>query len=404
MKPEIVHRKASAGAPPIDIEKGIFCIVLKGKPLDQLEPRLDVYNMPKFDEPGMMMGEIPCLSEMLKSRAPKMRMKGMPPGPPQREEMETYLLLMSGEMLTKFYGEQYAEAQGKMVRNFLGILAQKVTDVRKEKSELIAEASKQMAPYRLNVFCAGVSMNLAKETAEQWNRLHPELSVVLTFGGSVDLIRDCIAGDPCDVLISADETIIRDMMMPEHADGCRIWAGNKMVVIGEGISTENWEEKLLTPDATFKHHNPYGDPGGYRAVMAMLLADMYKPSLTESLMSHPGHIGMEKNTGPFGNMKETAYEFGYYSGAKASGKNFAELPEVMNLSDPGLASTYAKVSFSVDNENTVIAAPISHALTIPKTARHKVEAKEFVKMFLALDKAEAGFLLREGVIGEDPIR
>ena len=247
-------------------------------------------------------------------------------------------------------------------------------------------------------------MKLVKETADKWNALHPELPVIFTPGGSVDLVRDCIAGDPCDLLITADDANIRDMMMPKYADGYRIWAGNKMVVSGEGINSANWEDKLLSVDATFKHHNPYGDPGGYRAVMAMLLADEYKPGLAERLMKHPGHIGMEKNPGPFGNMKEAKYEFGYYSGAKSSGRDFAELPSVMDLSDASLAATYAKVSFAVDDANTVTAAPIFHALTIPKTAAHKGAAKEFAKMFLAIDKAAAGFLPKEGVIGEDPIK
>ena len=405
MKPEIVRREAGAkGMPPIDMEKGMFCVVLKGKPLDRLEPRLDMYNMPKFNEPGMMMGEIPCLSEMNKSRAPRMKFKGMPPPPPAgREQFELYLLRMSGEMLTRYYGEQHVAAQGAMLRNFLGILAQKVTDIRKEKAELAAEAAAQIAPYRLHVFCAGVAMKLVKETAEKWNTLHPELPVVMTPGGSVDLVRDCLAGAPCDVLISADDAIIRTMMIPEHADGYRIWAGNKMVIAGEGITSENWEQKLLDPTATFKHHNPYGDPGGYRAVMTMLLADEYKPGIADRLMNHPGHIGMEKNAGPFGSMKEAKYEFMYYSGAKSFGKNFAELPAVMDLSDPALAYIYAKVGFSVDDDNTVIATPIAHALAIPKTAIHKKAAKEFAEMFLAIDKAEAGFLPREGLYGHDPV-
>jgi len=46
IKPEIMTRKADdRGMPPIDLEKGMFCVVLKGKPLSQLEPRLDTYNM-----------------------------------------------------------------------------------------------------------------------------------------------------------------------------------------------------------------------------------------------------------------------------------------------------------------------------------------------------------------------
>ncbi len=405
MGPEIIFRKAGTpGLPPIDLEKGLFCVVLKGKPLDQLDTRLDIYNMPKFAEPGMMMGEIPCLSEMRKSGAPKMRFKGPPPGAPKTKEFDLYMLRMSGEMVTRFYGEEHSKAQGIMLRNFLGILAQKVTDVRREKADAVAALERELAPYRLNILCAGVSLKLVHETAEEWNRIHPELPAIVTPGGSVDLIRDCISGEPCDLLISADDAIIRSMMMPEYTDGYRIWAGNKMVVCGEGIATGNWEEKLLAADATFKHHNPYGDPGGYRAVMAMLLADYFKPGLTDRLMNHPGHIGMEKDPGPFGNLQPAKYEFMYYSGATMWGRDFAELPAIMDLSDPAMAEEYARVSFAVDEENRVTATPISHALTIPKRAFHKEAAQEFAGMFLAIDKEARGFLPREGIVGEDPIK
>jgi ribosomal protein L10 len=42
------------------------------------------------------------------------------------------MLEASGEMLVKFYNEKVAQAQGVMLRNFLGLLTQKVTDVRQE--------------------------------------------------------------------------------------------------------------------------------------------------------------------------------------------------------------------------------------------------------------------------------
>jgi ABC-type molybdate transport system substrate-binding protein len=76
----------------------------------------------------------------------------------------------------------------------------------------------------------------------------------------------------------------------------------------------------------------------------------------------------------------------------------------MDLSDPALADKYSKVNFAVDNKNIVTATPINHALTIPKAALHKEAAKEFAKMFLKIDKEPEGFLCREGIVGEDPIK
>ncbi|MCL1803006.1 MAG: substrate-binding domain-containing protein [Eubacteriaceae bacterium] len=245
----------------------------------------------------------------------------------------------------------------------------------------------------LKIFCAGVSYALVKGLEEKWNALYPDLPAIATPGGSVDLIRKCIAGEDCDVLISADDTIIRSMLVPQYANSCTVWAGNKMVVAGEGITSENWEEKLLSPNATFKHSNPYGDPGGYRAVMAILLADEYKPGLTDKLMNHPGHIGMQKDPDP-ALAQDAQYSIYYYSGAKSSGANFAELPEVMDLSSPSLASIYAKACFAVDENNTVVATPISHGLAIMNSSVHKEAAEEYVRMFLEIDKEAAGFLLR----------
>ncbi len=404
MRPEIVCRKAGTeGVPQIDFDEGLFCVVLRGKPLDKLAPRPDVYNMPKITEPGMMMGEIPCLSEMLKSRAPKIRFRGGGHAGPGHDDFDLYMLRMSGEMITRFHGIEHSGAQGRMLRNFLGILAQKVTDVRKEKAQLSYDYNKALSPYRLNILCAGVSLKLVKQTADIWNKMHPELPAVVTTGSSVDIIRDCISGYPCDLLVSADDSIIESMLMPDYVSGYRIWGGNKMVICGEGISPDNWIDRLLASGASFKHKDPYGDPGGYRAVMAMLLADKVEPGLSGRLMNHPGHIGMEKNPGPFGNMKPADYSFTYLSAAVSMGVDYTELPAVMDLSDPDLASEYAEVSFAVDKDNTVTATPIAHALAIPKTSLHLSSAAEFAELFLNIDKSKHGFLLREGTAGTDPL-
>jgi ABC-type molybdate transport system substrate-binding protein len=113
---------------------------------------------------------------------------------------------------------------------------------------------------------------------------------------------------------------------------------------------------------------------------------------------------MEKNPGPFGNLKPAKYEFTYRSGAIMMGKNFAQLPAIMDLSDPTLAKEYIKISFKVDENNTVPATPIAHALTIPIKTHHKEAAKEFARMFLEIDKQAQGFLPRSGLHGKDPIK
>lgn len=246
----------------------------------------------------------------------------------------------------------------------------------------------------LNILTAGCAMGVVKDTVEKWNLEHPELQAGFRPGGSVDLVRDVKQSVPCDVIVSADNKLFDDMLIPEYADDYQIFAGNKIVIVQNGnkpISSDNWREMLLKPDTTFGHHNPFVDPGGYRAVMSILLADNVEEGLSEKLMNHKGHVGMAKDfKGPL----DTDFIFYYYSGAKSKGKPFAELPAVMDLSDENLADVYAKAKFAVDDENVVTGAPICHAVAIPKASKNQKAAKEFVNLFLSSNFEKYDFLKR----------
>lgn len=266
-----------------------------------------------------------------------------------------------------------------------------------------AQAPEAAGKTELKIFSAGVAAKLAKKTVEAWNAAHPDSPASLTMGGSVDGIRRQLNGEDFDLLILADDDIIKSMMMPEHSDGYYIFAGNKMVVAaaeGREISSDNWREKLLAPEAKFMHMNPYGDPGGYRAVMAILLADQVEPGLTKKLMDHPGHIGMEREAPK----EKPAYDymFTYYTGAKGRGLVFAELPKEMDLSDDSLAELYARAEFQVDDKNKVKGSPIAHAVTIPLASKNRKLALEFTEQFLKNDFTAAHFIPRGKAVGVWP--
>lgn len=254
---------------------------------------------------------------------------------------------------------------------------------------------------QMHIFTAGVVIKLVQDTIAQWDREHPELPAVMVPGGSVDLIRKCRAGEPCDLLVMADDTIIASMLMPAYTDGYYIFAGNRMVITanaGAQISSGDWQERLLAPDATFSHFNPYGDPSGYRAVMCMLLADQVEPGLSQRLMEHPGHYGMDPQMS-LQQLPKCQYTFSYYSGAFARQTPFAQLPAVMDLSDEALSDVYGTVHFDVDADNTVSGTPIRHALAIPKNSAYRAQARAFAELFLQSDFAGHGFLPRSEAVG-----
>jgi hypothetical protein len=127
MKPKITHLEPGDMFPP-EFAPGTFKVFLKGYPQKELAPRRFKYDMPKFGEPGAMMGEIPSLSSFQEGLGHKelftIKKKPLPEG--------CDLLDMTGEMLVAYYNEQVYPAQSIMLRNLLGILAQKVIDTRQD--------------------------------------------------------------------------------------------------------------------------------------------------------------------------------------------------------------------------------------------------------------------------------
>lgn len=122
MQPRIIRKEIGDEIGPWDIN--YFKVILKTYPAQEMAPRRFKWDMPKHGEPGMMMGEIPSLSRFLEVLGRTFDHKGRPMG----KAMD--LLEMSGEMMTRYYSSEIAVAQGVMLRNLLGILAQKVMDVR----------------------------------------------------------------------------------------------------------------------------------------------------------------------------------------------------------------------------------------------------------------------------------
>jgi len=243
-------------------------------------------------------------------------------------------------------------------------------------------------------------MGQVKKTVELYNASHDNVQAVSSGGGSVDCIRRMQKGELCDLLILADDAIIANMMMPEWTDGYYIFAGNSMVLVpvkpDKQIDSNNWKEVLLKPDTTFGHFDPQGDPGGYRAVMACMLADSVEEGLAEKLLRHPGRkiLTSPKDEKP-------DFMFSYRSGPMSKGTPFAELPLCMNLSDPALNEHYftAEVDLDGDGKNIVRGSAISHALTIPFTAKAPAEAMEFAELFLKTDFKAEGFLPKSRKVG-----
>lgn len=265
----------------------------------------------------------------------------------------------------------------------------------------------------IKVFSAGVAGMLAKDTAKRVMDKYPELTVDVEMGGSVAGVNQFLAGEPYDVLILADCTALDTQLMPGYTDGYYIFAGNELVVTGPDVSSENWKEKLLAPNSEVRHFDPYRDPSGYRAVMAMQLADNVEPGLSEKLLNHPNYTGLDKDQyngfpgpkpGPGPDNGHDIYRFIYKSGAVSRGMPFAELPPEMNQGDPAYDDLYASVSFETEGGNVVKGSRIMHAIFIPKRTENPESAEAFVQEFISQRFFRMGFTGDHKAVGNWTIK
>lgn len=273
----------------------------------------------------------------------------------------------------------------------------------------------------MTVFNAGsLSSSFAKiETV--YESQFPLVDVQLFGGGSITMIEKITKqGEKADVLASADAYLIPTMMYPTYADYYVTFAKNHMVLAytnqskyQDKITSNNWYEILNTPDVKYVISDPNTDPAGYRAVMAIQLAervygvdtifpsllgshsgmtrtfsdgkytiDVTKPSPDGKLII--GKTGADVVTILKGGKADYAIE--YSSVAIQNGLPYVELPVGMDLSSLEKADTYATVKvkhISGTTTATETGTPIIYGVTVPKNARSPDLGLEFIKILIS---------------------
>ena len=274
----------------------------------------------------------------------------------------------------------------------------------------------------LKVFCAG-SLTLPFEDIEaQFEEDHPNVDVQLEPGGSVTRVQKITElGEECDVLASADYTLIPSMMMTaesDYADWYIIFAVNRMTLAytdnsryADEITADNWYEILRRSDVKWGFSDPNLDPCGYRSPMVIQLAEYeYGDNMIfEDLIEANSDITVSEDAGTYvinANMTDLNpntdrlkirdksvelvtfvqeggldYAFEYSSVAKQHGLKYLELPVTIDLSSADSAALYKTVKIQ-KTTTTSTGKPIVYGLTIPNNAPNPTLAAEFVKYII----------------------
>ena len=228
------------------------------------------------------------------------------------------------------------------------------------------------------------------------------LTVESRGGASVDLANAIRSGEiEADVFMSADAEVNDEVLMgPASGDLVRWYAimcRQRMVLAYSPASRFladfeaavrgeiPWYEVLQSPGLVLKRSDPRHDPGGYRAVFALTLAEARygRPGLKDAVLKGDENEA-QITAGNYAAMMRGAVDawLGYVTNVVAVGAPYLELPPEVDQSDPALAAFYARASYTNPRGQTFRGTPLVYGVTIPTTAPNPDGAARFVEYLL----------------------
>jgi molybdate/tungstate transport system substrate-binding protein len=252
----------------------------------------------------------------------------------------------------------------------------------------------------LIIFNAGSLSVPMKQLSDAFQRMYPRVNILAEASGSVacarkitDLHRDC------DIMASADYSIIDKMLIPGYASWNIKFASNEMSIVyaaksryANEINSTNWYRILLRSDVSFGRSDPNADPCGYRTILMLKLAEKYygKPGLTEAFLKKDTRFMRPKEVDLLSLLETNTidYIFIYRSVAVQHRLRSLSLPDELNLRNPGMSELYNSVDVEINGDKPgkkIIqrGEPAVYGLTILRDAPHKKAALAFVNFMLS---------------------
>ncbi len=252
----------------------------------------------------------------------------------------------------------------------------------------------------LIIFHAGSLSVPFKDIITEFTKVYPNVKLLPESAGSVTSARKITDLDrPCDIMASADYSVIDKMLIPKYADWNIKFASNEMAIVytdksrySDKISSANWYETLMKPDVTFGRADPNSDPCGYRTVLALQLAEKHykKPGLAKNMLGKNQEYMRPKEVDMVALLESGSidYIFIYRSIAIQHKLKYVILPDQVNLKNPSMASLYATAKVEINGSKPgekqfMIGEPMIYGVTILRDAPNRAAAEAFVAFMLA---------------------
>jgi molybdate/tungstate transport system substrate-binding protein len=255
----------------------------------------------------------------------------------------------------------------------------------------------------LIIFHAGSLSVPMKEITQEFNKLYPDVKILLESAGSVASARKITDLDrSCDIMASADYAVIDHMLIPKYADWNIKFATNELSVVyteksryANQINGKNWMSILLRPDVAYGRADPNSDPCGYRSVMALQLSEKYyrNPGLAAKFLAKDQNYIRPKEVDLIALLESGSidYIFIYRSVAIQHGLKYLSLPDEVNLKNPGLEKLYATASVEINGKEPgakelIKGEPMVYGITMLRDAPNRKAALAFLTFMLSKDQ------------------
>lgn len=255
----------------------------------------------------------------------------------------------------------------------------------------------------LIIYHAGSLAVPFKEIAAEFNRLYPDVKILMESAGSVASARKITdLNRPCDILASSDYGVIDNMLIPKYADWNLKFVSNELSIVYQDksrlsaqINSKNWYTILENKEVAFGRADPNADPCGYRTVMTLQLAEKQykKPGLAKMISNKDQNYIRPKEVDLLALLESGSidYIFLYRSVAIQHKLKFITLPDEINLRNMAMAPQYATAITDINGKEpgkkeTVKGEPMVYGVTMLRDAPNKPAAIAFLQFLLSKDK------------------
>jgi molybdate/tungstate transport system substrate-binding protein len=254
---------------------------------------------------------------------------------------------------------------------------------------------------KLIIFQAGSLTVPLAQMEKEFEAKHPGVDIQREAGGSTKLARMISGlGKPADIMASADYAVIDKTLIPKDASWNVRFASNQLVLcytdkskFADIVNSDNWYEILERKGVLWGHSDQNLDPCGYRALMALQLAEIYykEPGLYKRLLDNRPKENVRPKSVELVSLLQTGnmdFAWEYLSVAVQHKLKYVKPPNEINLGDHRLDDFYkqAKVEVTGDKPGSTITrvgSSCTYGLTIVKNAPNQDLAISFLQYMMS---------------------